>query len=291
MHDSKTAPFEKPLRLRTFEATRSPMVAQFALALHFACCLVLGAMSPIAAAEGSQRCEAHSPAHRISLLELYTSEGCNSCPPADRWFSTLPERGFTPERVIPLAFHVDYWDQLGWPDRMAKAQFSARQRAQAPRNRSGFVYTPQLLLNGADYRMPLSDGSLSTRLDELDRVLAGAELALLQRAVDSKLEVELEVALPRVHESELKTYVVITENRLQSEIKAGENRGKHLHHDFVVREFVGPLPAIEDRRMHWKAAMALREEWKRADLSLVAFVQDERSGDILQALKAPFCYR
>ena len=74
-------------------------------------------------------CEAHSGAGRVALLELYTSEGCNSCPPADRWISALPARGFTSDRVIPLAFHVDYWDQLGWPDRMAKAQFSIRQQS------------------------------------------------------------------------------------------------------------------------------------------------------------------
>jgi len=290
MHDSKTASFEKPLRLGDFKATTSSTAARFTLAVCFASGLLLAATPwPLLAGPGAQRCDAHSPAHRISVLELYTSEGCNSCPPVDQWISTLPDRGFKSDRVIPLVFHVDYWDQLGWQDGMAKPQFSARQRAQASRNRSSLIYTPQLLLNGADYPRPFSDSRLSDRLSELDRVRAGAHLSLLQQPVESGVAVELDVRVLRAQGSELQTYVAVTEDRLQSQIKGGENLGKVLHHDFVVREFVGPLPMIENSRMRWKSAMALREEWKRADLSLVVFVQDERSGDILQALKRPLC--
>jgi hypothetical protein len=83
--------------------------------------------------------------------------------------------------------------------------------------------------------------------------------------------------------------MAITENGLQNTIRAGENQGKLLHHDFVVRELAGPLPRDELGRVHWKSTMTLPAEWKRADLSLVAFAQDEHSGDILQALHAPLC--
>jgi len=287
MHDSKTARFEKPFHSWSFAAMFPRMLAQFARSVAFACGVLLGSMSSTVAAD--EQCEAHSLAHRISVLELYTSEGCSSCPPVDRWFSTLPERGFTQERVIPLAFHVDYWDRLGWPDPMAKAQFSARQRAQAPRNRASFVYTPQLLLNGMDYRNPLSDARFSDLLDRFDRIEAGADLTLLQRSIDAGVEVELDVRLARNHESAPKAYVAITENRMQNEINAGENQGKRLRHDFVVRELLGPLPGIEHGRMRWKSTVELHSGWKRADLALVAFVQDERSGDILQSLKTPVC--
>ena len=196
----------------------------------------------------SESCEAHSAATRVTVLELYTSEGCNSCPPADRWVSSLPAKGFTPDRVIPLAFHVDYWDQLGWPDRMAKAQFSARQRMQADRNRASVVYTPQLLLNGADYRSSFSDSRLGDRVNELNRLAPAADLLLRQRPVASGIEVELDSRLTQpAFAGGSRTYLAITENRLQSAIRAGENRGKLLHHDFVVREFAGPLPMDDSR--------------------------------------------
>ncbi len=126
--------------------------------------LALCSLQSLATAE---TCETRSAATRVAVLELYTSEGCSSCPPADRWVSSLPAKGFTPDRVIPLAFHVDYWDELGWPDRMAKAQYSARQRMQAGRHRASVVYTPQVLLNGADYRSSFSDIRLDERIKEI----------------------------------------------------------------------------------------------------------------------------
>src|ERR1700675_951558 len=78
-------------------------------------------------------CSLHSPPHRVAVLELYTSEGCSSCPPADRWLSSLPQRGVTPDNAVLLAFHVDYWNQLGWPDRFSQPGFSQRQRVIAAR--------------------------------------------------------------------------------------------------------------------------------------------------------------
>src|SRR5215218_308267 len=97
-------------------------------------------------------CTAASGNQRVALLELYTSEGCDSCPPADRWFGELPARNFRGDRVVPLAFHVDYWNQLGWIDPFSQASFSVRQRQQSNRRGLNFVVTPQLLLNGQHFR-------------------------------------------------------------------------------------------------------------------------------------------
>lgn len=248
------------------------------------------ALSSLPSFAAGETCESHSTATRVAVLELYTSEGCSSCPPADRWVSALPAKGLAADRVIPLAFHVDYWDQLGWPDRMAKAQFSARQRMQADRSRASVIYTPQLLLNGSDYRSSFSDARFADRVGELNRLTAGADLTMRQRPAPSSVEVELDMRLDRAPAGSIpRIYVAITENRLQTAIKAGENQGKLLNHDFVVRELTGPLPADSGGRMHWKSAMVLRADWKRPDLSVVAFVEDERSGEILQALQAPLC--
>src|SRR3569832_1871687 len=109
------------------------------IVLLFCCVLAI----PVADAA---TCNAVSGASRNSLLELYTSEGCSSCPPADRWLSHLPDDA----GVVPLAFHVDYWDRLGWRDPFAQAAFSQRQRAR--NNGTGWVYTPQVMLDGKDYR-------------------------------------------------------------------------------------------------------------------------------------------
>jgi hypothetical protein len=82
----------------------------------------------LAAPVHAGQCLARSAAHTVALVELYTSEGCSSCPPADRWLSGLAARGYTAERVVPLALHVDYWDYIGWKDPYAKRDFSLRQR-------------------------------------------------------------------------------------------------------------------------------------------------------------------
>ena len=100
----------------------------------------------LALAEGS--CTARSSAVAPTVVELYTSEGCSSCPPADRWLSTLKGR---PD-VLALAFHVTYWDRLGWPDRFARPEYTQRQYSLAQRAALSNVYTPQVLVNGQDWR-------------------------------------------------------------------------------------------------------------------------------------------
>ena len=243
---------------------------------------------PLAGAEPD--CESNSTARRVAVIELYTSEGCNNCPPVDGWVSSLPARGFNADRVVPLAFHVDYWDYLGWRDRLAQASFSARQRAQVDRGGARFVYTPQLLLNGADIRRPVLDSGLSERLARINSRAAAAELRLAQRVSAAGVSIELEsrVLEPSAQKFS-ETYVALLESKLSSEVRAGENRGKVLLHDFVVREMIGPLRADSSGRLRWSGTVALHGHWKRPDLAIAAFVQDIRDGDVLQALHAPLC--
>src|SRR5205085_5399810 len=96
-------------------------------------------------------CAARSGDKTAALVELYTSEGCNSCPPADRWLSALGDK-YRSELVVPLALHVDYWDYIGWKDPYAKREFSQRQRRLSQLQRAAFVYTPQVLVQGTDFR-------------------------------------------------------------------------------------------------------------------------------------------
>ncbi|MGQ0577554.1 MAG: DUF1223 domain-containing protein [Betaproteobacteria bacterium] len=258
------------------------MYCAVGLALAMTCLPLAGAIAA--------DCESHGSATRVAVLELYTSEGCNSCPPADRWVSSLRARGFNADRVLPLAFHVDYWDDLGWRDRFAQAAFSARQRAQADRRGARFVYTPQVLLNGADFRQTFLDSALAEQLARLNSQAAAAEMRLVQRVSAAGVSVDLESRVlepPARKFSE--TYVALLENNLRSEVRAGENSGKVLWHDFVVREIIGPLRADASGRLLWSGRFAFPGHWKRPDLAVAAFVQDSRDGDVLQALYAPLC--
>jgi hypothetical protein len=270
------------MKAATWKIRRSAAIRGAAGLAYAISCLALAGADPY--------CESRSAARRVAVIELYTSEGCNSCPPADRWLSSLQARGFNADRVVPLAFHVDYWDYLGWRDRFAQASFSARQRVQSDRGGARFVYTPQLLLNGADFRQTFLDSGFSERLARVNSRAAAAELRLVQRAGAAGVSIELESrAIEPSARKFSETYVALLENNLSSEVRSGENSGKVLLHDFVVREMIGPLRADSSGRLRWSGTVTLHGHWKRPDLGITAFVQDIRDGDVLQALHAPLC--
>lgn len=234
-------------------------------ALIFACAL-LGTTAQAAT------CTATSGPVRAALLELYTSEGCSSCPPADRWLSRLPADG----SVVPLAFHVDYWDRLGWTDRFAQAAFSERQRAR--NRRSGWVYTPQVMLDGADYRdwQRTSSPHLPARAA---RVEIGLRLDAAADHVEARVTSRFASSATAAG-AEL--FLALFENRLRSEVTKGENARRTLEHDYVVRALAGPLAPNAGHRFD------LEPGWKRADLGVAAFLLT-REGATLQALARPFC--
>ena len=226
-------------------------------------------------------CTAQSGEQRAVLLELYTSEGCDSCPPADRRLSGFKDRAEYAGRLVPLAFHVDYWDRLGWTDRFASPLHTRRQYAMAELARSRLVYTPQFLRNGRDWR---SGGS---PLDGLRDSAAAARIVLRIEAVGAAgLTVGGEVVAARPG---LETWLALYENNLESVVRAGENSGKTLRHDYVVRRLVGPLTPDREGRLALRQQIALDAEWKRADLGVAVFVQDRASGEIVQALQRHAC--
>lgn len=217
-------------------------------------------------------CSAVSGDTRNRLLELYTSEGCSSCPPADRWLSQLPRDG----SVVPLAFHVDYWDRLGWRDPFAQAAFSQRQR---DRNRgAGWVYTPQIMLDGEDYR------AWHHGLPARPNAPVQASLALTLDQTPERIDVQAEsrLAAPAAGR-DTRLYLALFENRLSSNVSAGENARRTLQHDHVVRLLAGPFDSGRARH-----SFRLRPGWKAADLGVAAFVLDAK-GASLQALARPGC--
>ena len=248
-------------------------------------------MTLVAASTDAATCTAESSTRRVALLELYTSEGCNSCPPTDRWVSELPGRGYTPSSIVTLAFHVDYWNYLGWPDPFSKAHYSERQRMASIRNRARVVYTPQLLLNGRDYRRGTVFDDFGERLSALNRDPAKAKISLRAHAEDQTgfgVTGIASVADVAARDG-AQAYLVLYENNLSNQVTAGENRGKRLRHDFVVRDLAGPFPVDSAGDARLSRRFSLDPRWKAGDLHLAAFVQNERTGDVMQALALPYC--
>lgn len=234
-----------------------------------AVCLAFAlATIPLAHAE----CTAQSGATRVHLLELYTSEGCSSCPPADRWLSALPAN----EQVVPLAFHVDYWDSSSWTDRFSDPRFTQRQRALAAQSNSATIYTPEVAVDGREWR-GWSSGKLPLRTTT-------PPIALLLH-VDrvQPLHARLE-ATPAAGEDagRFVAWFALSEDKLSSAVRGGENRGVELHHDHVVRAFVGPLKLTQAQTI-----ITVPADVQLDHASVVAFVQRIDNGEVDNVVQLP----
>jgi hypothetical protein len=233
-------------------------------------------------AANAAECTARSGANTAALVELYTSEGCNSCPPADDWLRGLPRAGFGPDRVVPLSLHVDYWDYIGWKDPYANRGFTARQREIAAITKARVVYTPQVVLAGRDYRGWSSRRDFADAVKTVNSTPAQADIALTLSGGAFRAKANVAETGAR---ADAAFYIAAYENGLSNRVTAGENRGVTLHHDFVVRQWWGPI-AFDAAGT---AELARPIEANAAKGGLAAFVQNRRNGDVLQALALPAC--
>jgi hypothetical protein len=232
---------------------------------------VLGAGAALACAAASAAnpatCKAQSPAKLTPVIELYTSEGCSSCPPADRWLSTL-KNDAAQGRAVVQAFHVGYWDYIGWVDRFANPAYTERQRQVASWNRQSGIYTPQLVRNGQDWR------DYARAVTSSEPAHASIEL---QKTADDAFAANV---TPAEGVTTWSAYWTVTEHGHNSKVKAGENAGEFLQHDFVVRQYV------RAGDYHGASSLKLRTIAPQADhprqVNLVVF--DPRTGKTLQAL-------
>ncbi len=235
-------------------------------------------------------CTAQSGPRTAVLVELYTSEGCDSCPPADRWLSSLQSQGYTPDKVVPLALHVDYWDYIGWKDPYAKREFATRQRRAAELKRAKIIYTPQVLLQGQDFRR-WGTGDFASAVEKANSQPPRAKLSLVLGAMgkasaDVTLSAELLAAAER---KDAAVYLAAFENKLTSQVAAGENKGKTLPHDYVVREWIGPIEFDAGLKVSEKRSLPLLPNANPRQSGVAAFVQNRSTGDVLQALMLPAC--
>lgn len=230
---------------------------------------------PPAPAPADQRalCSAASGTRQVPLVELYTSQGCSSCPPADRWLSSLQPK-VDAGQVVPLALHVGYWDYIGWKDPFARREFNARQRALAA---GATVYTPGMFMQGREWRQWGSASGLDALIAQGARTPARAFIELTVTTLRTG-SVELQARTAGKADA---LYVAVTQNGLQTRVTAGENKGERLGNDFVARAWSGPLRAPGPVQL----SLDLPTESAPASLALVAFVQD--AAGVQQALRLP----
>jgi len=252
-------------------------------------CGLIAALSAQSFPTTAAECAASSGVQITPLLELYTSEGCSSCPPADQWLSTLTSAGYDSSKVTPLAFHVDYWDYIGWKDRFAKASYSERQRQAASSSGSTFVYTPQLLLNGRDLRGWQSSDRFGNVLQAAAKDEARVALKITLKQTDKDQASVSVMVQPKtsLNTSNSDLYLAINESRLKSSVNAGENSGRELHHDYVVRELYGPFPLNQLKNNQLIKDIVLKSETGKDALGLVAFIQNRSTNTIEQSLSLP----
>lgn len=178
----------------------------------FLCCLI-----PVS----SWAVEFSSDVQKTTVVELYTSEGCSSCPPADAWLSSLKSDPRLFKSLLPLAFHVDYWDRLGWPDRFASSEFSQRQRNLVRQNLLSQVYTPGIVINSHEWRGWFQGKrQVPVVSDKPGRLTAQFD--------DGQLNIHF------ASDERYVAHVAVLGMGLKTDVAGGENRGRLLQHDFVV---------------------------------------------------------
>ncbi len=234
----------------------------------------------------ASECSAKTSDKTIPLLELYTSEGCSSCPPADKWMSKIKHGK---SEVTPLAFHVDYWDYIGWKDKFSKAEYSDRQRKTAAFGGAGFVYTPQFVFNGRDFK-GWDNSRLNSAIKQTQQLTARAKLtldAVNQTDGSIKLSASAEATSP-ADAKKADVFVALYENGLVTNVQAGENVARQLKHDYVVRKLFGAYQI--NNRNQFNKSFNLAKAWQDKEAGAVIFVQDSSNGKIIQSLALDFCH-
>jgi len=249
-----------------------------------AICAVAAIASTSVPVAGLAACTVHSGPNNAALVELYTSEGCSSCPPADRQLSRLDSSLDPGAEAVALALHVGYWDYIGWEDPYAQTAFSDRQSWLVHANKRRVVYTPQFFVGGHETQ----PSALRDAVRRVNAVPAKAAIRLQAGLTSSGALALTADASTRENSEPLALYVTVAESGLTSNVTRGENRGVTLQHDHVAREWIGPIELKADAA-RVQREIVLPPNWNRARLEVAAFVQDERDGSVLQAVHAFNC--
>jgi len=248
------------------------------------------------AAPSDSRAQAGSPSRRVVLVELFTSQGCSSCPPADAFVRDLPALGLGRDKVLPLTFHVDYWDNLGWKDRWAQPAFTRRQawyaslrdlRPLASSSVLEGLYTPQMIVDG---RVHFSGQRRADGVREIERAAGrGPSFALAAHAnlQSGRVATTIDVTDLRVPRNELdwQLWIALASPAVRTAVTRGENAGESLQEASVVRVLSQPAPLPRSPRGALTITLPKPDDLPWQDLQIVAVVQSGSTGDVGAAIE------
>ncbi|MBO9730247.1 MAG: DUF1223 domain-containing protein [Chitinophaga sp.] len=218
----------------------------------------------------------------FAVVELFTSEGCSSCPPADELLARL-EKESQGKPLYLLAFHVDYWDHQGWKDSFSQHTFSERQEAYAAWLHLNSVYTPQVVINGTSQYVGSDAGNIIGRINDAFNANSGPQLVLEGQPADGKMNVSWTVTMPQKH---TRLHLAFVQKNAQSNVRAGENAGRKLSHVQIVQQLTTVDP---DKSQH--AMVNIPAGFNSRDWELIGFVQRNSDGKIIAAGKATIAHQ
>lgn len=246
--------------------------------------VVAAASLPVVDAQAqAQSCTMHSPAYRVALVELYTSEGCSSCPPADAF---LRGTSFRADQAVPLALHVDYWNYIGWRDPFSHKAYTERQHWLSGLAGSRAVYTPEFFVDGKELRR--WESGLADMVARTNRSPALADIRIALGPLGaSGVPVSVQASAKDSTGKGATLYVALVESGLSSQVKTGENQGRLLQHDHVVRTWLSPVK-LGGEGARLEQTLVLPAGSRLGKLAVSAFVQSPQ-GEVLQAASLPLC--
>lgn len=229
------------------------------------------------------------PADHQVVVELFTAQGCSTCPPADRLLTRLGEEA----GVVPLAFHVDFWNHIGWTDPFSSNEWTRRQAAYVRELAAAGAYTPQAVVDGGAELVGSDEPALRAAIAAAAaRPAATISLHLVPAADDVTLTAEVELPA-ELRGRRLDLMAALYETDLVTAVSRGENGGQTLRNDYVVRLLrrAGRLAPGAASPARFTARLPLAKDWNRSHLGVAAFVQDPKSLDIHGAAAEPIPWR
>lgn len=222
----------------------------------------------------------HSSDRQTAVVELYTSEGCSSCPPADRWLSELVTAPRKELDLLALSFHVDYWDYLGWKDRFSSPRFTHRQRELGANNLQRTIYTPEFFVNGMETR---GSAKILEKIQQVNRKPAPLDLQLTVSRDKSELVLSLDTTTRRDTPEQLHHRYLVYENNLSTDVRRGENSGRKLHHQQVVRYMSQPRGLQRSNQYR----IGIDPEWQPQNVGVAVLITSPGDRHYLQAVYTP----
>ena len=214
----------------------------------------------------------------FGVVELFTSEGCSSCPPADRLMESVLKENLN-KQLYFLAYHVDYWDHQGWKDRFSDPAYSKRQATYANWLQLSTIYTPQIIVNGKKEFVGSDRETLLNTISEVLQEEVKLSLTLKNTVKDNQVNVEYQTDVPK---KSADLVIALIQKKGENKVSAGENSGRMLTHVQIVRGLA--VEALQSN--NGKLSLTLPKDDNGNEWEMIGYVQDKKSGNILSATKS-----